>query len=60
MPLTLADFTETIDCQLRKVATVGHDRQDWYHCRSCGGRKLVRAGGEKPACLVQRSLDPGQ
>jgi hypothetical protein len=60
MPLTLADFAESIDCQLRKIATVGHDRQDWYHCRVCGGRKLVSRNEKKPGCLVSQSLLDGQ
>lgn len=55
MTLTLSDFADTIDCQLKKVGTVGHERMDWYHCPSCGGRQMVRAGKRKPGCLVRNA-----
>lgn len=53
MSLTLADLTETIDCKLKKMATAGHDPQDFYFCLSCEGRALVKAGSKKPDCLVR-------
>lgn len=58
MTLTLPDFTKTIDCTLKKVATVGEPRMDWYYCRNCGGRKLVKARSKKPECLVKAAMTP--
>lgn len=60
MPLTLADFTETIECKLRKIATVGDPRLDLYHCANCKASKHVRAGMKKPECQVSRLLGAGQ
>lgn len=53
MPITLADFTETVTCELKKIATVGHEPQDFYYCKNCEGRTLVKAGSRKPGCLVR-------
>lgn len=56
MPLTLADFTETIECELKKIATVGHERQDVYFCLNCRATVFVKARSGKPECRVSLAL----
>lgn len=53
MALTLADFTETVDCRLTFIARHGHDPMDMYACKSCGASLSIKAGSKKPPCQVE-------
>lgn len=53
MTLSLADFTDDIDCRLRWIARHDHEAKDMYACKSCGASLSVKAKSSRPSCQVE-------
>jgi hypothetical protein len=58
MGLQLSDFAEVIECKLKKIATVGHDRQDMYFCSNCKAMAFAKRSSPKPLCKVAEAMNP--
>jgi hypothetical protein len=50
--LTLSDFAETIDCQLKRVAVVATSRREFFFCAHCQATVIRPAGTERAPCPV--------